>query len=513
MPFLTLKIELNDLDDDWQLSTSDKRYKILTAGNSSVSVKNRADYPGTVLEAVNNKIRCGYGNLGRFSTIKITREAIASPCSEEFLLIEVSPGGLEIVRDQFATLPLFLGQSDSTVYISNDFSWVAQQIGRAQLTVNDGSLARFLLVVGMDNSTIFEQISVISDSEYVKIRPDGQLSVSKPLVDVTTAESDPIKFPFHLENIYKSIQKEIDINKAGFEFSGGIDSATAAAWFAAQSKIDAYVMLFPSKSGVTQKAKIADFEKKFDSTVHLSEIKEHNDYPLSRYGNSVSAMFYEYQEIYTEQLDKLASAMEADGKRFVFTGIGGNELFEPYEALKSKKEPLSNELYRKRFSKSNIYSDAVRDVAADSLKTHRWPRALLAESVIMAHTSRNNTYIEKDIWPISPFASPELFVYTSNLPAAFRIDKMILRSYHESQDYPKSIYAPEINENFGRYFQKFIHTDFKQRLSLAYSDSILKSKNWINEDYVENVINNPHQITSRDCLQLFTLAVAELNLH
>lgn len=78
---------------------------------------------------------------------------------------------------------------------------------------------------------------------------------------------------------------------------------------------------------------------------------------------------------------------------------------------------------------------------------------LLAPSIVQEHLATANTYIERDIWLVSPFHSVELFNYCQSLPVQFRSNKNIFRAYFEASHFPLSLYRGE-NEDFGNFFEQ-----------------------------------------------------------
>lgn len=90
-------------------------------------------------------------------------------------------------------------------------------------------------------------------------------------------------------------------------------------------------------------------------------------------------------------------------------------------------------------------------VAEDTPET-----SLLAGSTMVEHLARSNIYIERDIWPVSPFHSVELFNFCQALPIQYRTNRNILRGYYQAYSFPELLYFGE--ENFDSYFDSCLRS-------------------------------------------------------
>lgn len=448
---------------------SDENRYIFRCGESHISIKKRLSYPTTFWSTERGILTFGYGNQDQQNL------------KDEFLLgsFDVEAMSLQLNRDAFCTLPLFYYMSPELCLVSDDLDWIVDQ--SPELTLDKVALDDLLNRPVIDSRTLFSEIRLLTDQATLLWRP-GKSQVRQPeFVSDTTLPADAHDFKANLEltlERYWQLVSSVEASVA-FEVSGGIDSSTMPLVIYRAHKPAMLIasMRFIEGFQVTQDKKITELSDYCGAKLAQVDIDKNLDYPLARFFEPNLALkpFYQYQEIYSEALTKLAIKLKSKGVSVVFTGIGGDELFENIE---------------------------------DSL-----PRPV-AEAAFFAGQSRNKLYIDQDIWPISPLADPALRAYCQALDLAYRSNKNVLRAYHEAAGFPASIYNPIQNEHFGRFFEDAVRQNYQKLLHRLAPDSQLQKLGYLNSVDLLEAYNSARwkEIAGDELFKVFRYATAEVIL-
>ena len=109
----------------------------------------------------------------------------------------------------------------------------------------------------------------------------------------------------------------------------------------------------------------------------------------------------------------------------------------------------------------------------------------LPTSYLGTGVAGNNTYITYNIWPLSPYADPDLYQWCQGLPAHFRANKNIVRAWYQARHLPEAIYNPPVNEDFGEFFRAAFLTGAYDRIVPAIAaNSILDSLGYVDSKAV-----------------------------
>lgn len=145
---------------------------------------------------------------------------------------------------------------------------------------------------------------------------------------------------------------------------------------------------------------------------------------------------------YAEAMNELYSRLSAAGARWVFTGIGGDELCfqRPEERALTgdpwNLHPVPNHLGpRARDSLPHIADDLA-------------PASVLHASTLLALTVHSATAMRHGLWPISPLATPLVLRFGESLPLAWRRGKQLMRLRLEQAGYSREVVHPPLRENF-----------------------------------------------------------------
>ena len=489
-----------------------------------MSIAKRADYPETKLINTKESLIFGYADDDIWKELVSgtgIRDIEPNLYRNEFFLVAIEPSGITVRRDAFCTLPIFYHHSANQFILSNRFEAVADSLKSGELSIDAVNLTELLLALDINDSTVFENVKMLCERTLLTASLENLEILSPTDRPKYTEVTDQQSFDAALEDSCDRWFKKAFINgRTAFEVSGGVDSATAAG-YANRSGLATVVgsMEFPGVFGVSQEKKLSAIRDSFEAELEVVKIKLDHDYPLARVLEPRrKRLIYQYEEIYTEILSNLAERLRDRNVTTVFTGIGGDELFEseageawtgtgPDEAERRRNHPIPR-FYTNRFSE--MLDSTIEAVS----RTPRPPVPLVARSALFSQASRNNVYIEKGIWPIAPLADPTLYAICQGLPSELKERKIALRKYQERHGYPVEAYQPEHNEHFGPFFESSIKKNYGQVIDWLSENSVLAASGLTDLEALRSLHRNivTGAAEPRETFSIFLWVTAELIL-
>lgn len=452
----------------------------------------RAAYPGTYAYLKNGELFFGYG-----------QQAANQVTEQEYFRGHIDRNGaVRIERDIFCTLPVFFVAGKQTLAISDDYETVLK-VAESK-TINEAALSSLLFTPTINDQTLHEAVNLLGERSELQWSA-AKLTVSKWSADPHEITStNPQDFKAHLEKALQATWDKTAGERVAFEVSAGIDSSTMPTYIARthQPAMTLATMAFPDNFGTTQSQKIADIVEQTDAKLFGIHIDPAVHYPLARFFASGYKPFYQYQEIYSEALGDLATQVADAGFDVIFTGVGGDELFEnriteprPLPAIPSYAAGAPES-----FLKAHLASKEVE--------------TLLPNSGYYAGQSRNKVYIDHGVWPVAPLLNLELYRYCQGLEIAFRANKNILRAYHQAIGSPPSVYSPVQNEHFGRFFEDSIRQNYARVLTELSKQSYLSRESLVDWDALTTAFNGAkwRENAHSQLFDIFRLASAEVIL-
>jgi len=206
---------------------------------------------------------------------------------------------------------------------------------------------------------------------------------------------------------------------------------------------------------------------------------------------------------------------EEAGVTTIFTGVGGDELFESQTVEEELSEGATDKQRRLARQVPGFYTDEFKTELQQSIQRRSdsvnsaLPRA--ARSAMFAHVSTNNVFIERGIWPVAPLADYELFAYTQQLPAIHKANKNILRVYLESIKAPQLLYNAPQNEHFGPILEQAMTGPLQPLLLKQAETSKLISDGLVNQHQLMRGLNDSQSLR-RDAISYFVWLTSEYNL-
>ena len=439
----------------------DGYYEVTTeSGDMTLRLRIRDAYPKTFCVG-GEVVSFGYGSVGEDS---------------EFLIGTLyQDGTIAIIRDEYVTLPIFYSFNQGQFELSNVYENIVERT--ATKTINHRHVVNVLRPNPDYHDTLYNEIKILDERMAINVTADGAV-ITKPAdriwqVTADTPATDPKDFQRvlsrHLETF---IATRLEGNAVAFEVSAGIDSSLLPLYVKSKktNAITTGTMVFPGEYKQSQLTK-RDLIQSGKSAVSVS-IDPKKDYPLSRFIKSTERPFYSFEEIYTESLEKLAVSLAGRGVEVVSTGIGGDELFENNVVLEDEFQfGLATMTARAEVTLPSYFTDTFRKQwIATTPTVMPYTVPFLGVSLHGAQLARNAIYIAHDIWPVSPFASSQLYEFCQGLPAIYRSNKNILRAYYDAHNFPKEISNPSINENFGRFFDDCLSSGIYDHVVAMYAE-------------------------------------------
>lgn len=447
--YLYCAFESAQLNPGRWISRSDSRTWRTAAGSNSAIIRKRVLPPYTFLHTAHEQMVIGYSS--QVVPVEFLLEASTADFANlepvEFLVIRQRGHIVDMFNSGHGTLPVFIIERADGLVLGNGYN---RLLSEAKLRLSQFQLFKHLLPTQHDHHTYFENVRLLPPNSHA-VWEDGQLTIRKLTKFPAQHPSNPRDFPVRLEQTVQTSLETYGLAHAAFEVSGGIDSATVplVAHRADMKSRPLATMHFPGRFGSSQQRKIDALTHALNASTVGYRIVREPDFPLARFMSESPATrlpFYQAQEIYTEIVAKLANRLHRQGIQTLYTGIGGDELFE---APLTARDVITQTLIPE--DPPNFFTQQA--VKAIKRLNQQPPLLLPVDSTVLANWSRNNLYIEQGIWPVAPLADVQLRSYTQALPRQFRDNKNILRAYYEAHDFPTAIYQAEANEHFGELFE------------------------------------------------------------
>jgi len=227
------------------------------------------------------------------------------------------------------------------------------------------------------------------------------------------------------------------------ELSGGMDSAmTALALAETVGPVRTAALTLGGDAGDQQQRRRREISARArlgpDLTVPVAEFGPFHPAGPRANGRPTSPT----DGTYAEAMNELYSRLSAAGARWVFTGIGGDELCfqRPEERALTgdpwNLHPVPNHLGpRARNTLLHIEDDLA-------------PASVLHASTLLALAVHSATAMRHGLWPISPLATPLVLRFGESLPLAWRRGKKLMRLRLEQAGYSREVVHPPLRENF-----------------------------------------------------------------
>lgn len=474
-----------------------------------VQIRYRQAYPGVFCEhRADGSIFIGYGS-------RVTQD------QDEFLHITLgTDGSIQIQRDVQCTLPVFYGQSGDVFVVSNEYQEVVNRLPR--LTLNTTSLVKNLLnITPAKQYTLWKEVGILGERESLIFRKHMPIyapsAPARPWAYSTElAPTDPRAFPAILADRFAHfINTRLKNSRVGFELSGGLDSAFLPLFMSARGYTTSYpaaTLVQPDHSQRSrQLQKIQELETRTflrSNRIHL-DIERH--YPLSDIIRSDEPQPFDHnRDIFHEATGEIADYFSSLDVEVAVTGAGGDQLLEhlPHPSL------TTNAPYDNYHVVIPEFLTTLCKTPLEAKEPFAPPATLLSAAVGYENIAQANSYINRGIWPVSPFYDVHLFNFCQALPVQFRANKNIYRAYFEANGFPESLYRGP-NEDFGSFIQMcFLSGKYDKLIEQLAGQSVTGKLGYVDPEKLMAAFLEARWDTGniRVFSSIYTWAEVELNL-
>lgn len=431
-------LEIQENASYWKLNNHD--------GSITASITKRRAYPSTFCKRINDsKVCLGYG----------------SKSHDEYLVITITNTGVvSVERDGFTVLPLFYHATTNLLVLSNEYADVVKRIKDPRPAI--ATLPDHLVMFDRYVPPPIADVAVLHEYVQLTFRPQAGATVLHPPDRGWTysAELPPSNpkdfFDIFSQHLDHFVDTRLANQEIAFCVSGGLDSATLPQYFYSKTKRPIHILsMLVGPPYASRQCKKIQALAEFTHAKRTEHIIDHRTMaPLTgmngpRYGETV----------YTEAITPLLRQLRMQGIAVLVTGDGGDELLHNVTresfgmtcnetAVALRESLILPDFFTPAFHEA--YLRNVPDVPISPLP-YRAPNITYSQLM-------NNVYIREGIWPVSPFSSPSIYAYIQSIPAHFRVNKKILRAFHQAKGFAEPIYRSKQNEYFDVFFDRcFTH--------------------------------------------------------
>jgi hypothetical protein len=391
----------------------------------------------------------GSAALGPTEYQQVVAEARTWPL--EFFNVEATPGrGYTFEAGQWGTAPVYI--TADTTAVSGSWDIADLRHAMSARTLSTAAVARRLTLRDpYSPATLFRSIKRLTERATASFDADGlRLRLPPPAArhGARQLSEDADVVPAYGE-ILKAAMGRWSAGPRGatVEVSGGLDSAmvllAALAALGPADRVATYGLLIAGPATRQQRDRRAALLRDvLDRDVTLSACDWAPFHPSGR--RARGEPYSPDDEPYSEALEAiLARVAGKDGRRLVFTGIGGDELMLVRAAERAAPAP-------KRGSRPDPFGviTPLGHEAAEASAAGAVPATVIAKSALHAIACRAPVFLRAGWWAVSPLCTPELIRFCQWLPPCWRSNKRLHRAVLDQARYGHNVVEPVLRENF-----------------------------------------------------------------
>ncbi|WP_074407132.1 asparagine synthase-related protein [Aquimarina megaterium] len=244
-----------------------------------------------------------------------------------------------------------------------------------------------------------------------------------------------------------------DVKTISTELSSGLDSGIISiiASSLTSTKLQTYGLLVMDEYKGAQISRRNEFIARFgydDTSIHIEDFL-----PFSRNSYRITnAEMVPWEGCYHAAFNHLLSLAKQNKNDLLFTGFGGDELFFPYwdEMDNEDKKSYMSSAHLQRNEVPLFIKDGLYETYSDTVNSiKRAPKSLMPDSSVEAVAYGSPVYLSNNIWPVSPYCTPELINFCRSLPFSWRKNRRLQREFLAQSGCSKKITHPKKPEDFG----------------------------------------------------------------
>lgn len=404
----------------------------------------------------------------------------------DFVEMEIEPGEtLKVTAGPLGVAPLYISECESRIVGSWDPVDLAPFASADSLS--PAVVARLLTRRHRySTDTLFSRITRVTAGSTVVWRPSSGLVLRYPASAAHVIQprvlrqgADPVAHFGRMLDRVASDACETQDGPIAVELSGGLDSTNVAA-SVAQATTGTILSAGLLVAGITGRAQIARRRTIIEYLGLRDVVVAAADHlPLAPRGpRRVNRPHYPDTDVYREAFDTLRAALRRAGARVVFTGYGGDEIMSraPAERSRPPAPPRVPSWLDQRAR------DALAAVDADCS-----PVTEIALPTLVVFAARHPAYLRAGLWPIAPFANPELSRFGRSLPIEWRTGKQLLRQRLARIGLPHTVTHPRRPESFADTMTLALRRHAADLLADMLERSVLTAQGFVRRDAVERL--------------------------
>jgi len=195
--------------------------------------------------------------------------------------------------------------------------------------------------------------------------------------------------------------------------------------------------------------------------------------------------FVPWHEFYYEAFERLLRQAVQDSVDLLFSGNGGDELFYLYaqewspEQRAAKQDDILPQRHRLPIFLTDRTFECYRDTL---LSLDRAPRARMPRSALTSSANASTLYLSLGLWPVSPFATPELAWFCGSLPREWRENRRLQREFLASLGCSRTVTHPDKTETFAPVMELSLRNTARPLLEQMFGESRLAEKGLVDRD-------------------------------
>jgi asparagine synthase (glutamine-hydrolysing) len=226
--------------------------------------------------------------------------------------------------------------------------------------------------------------------------------------------------------------------------SGGLDSGTVALAAAGLSRRPprTYGLIMPGHTGAEQRLRRDELIAMTGASDTALDAQAYA--PFCQGARRQDDAMVPWGEYYHEAFQALLMRAHGDGCDTILTGIGGDEISTPqwgeYEG--------EGEATREQSPPDFLTSSAVEACRETARALDPAPRGIAEQRYYEAAMAGSAVYLRTGVWPLYPYATPELVEFCRCLPADWRRGRALQRRWLERRGVSRRTRHPELPESF-----------------------------------------------------------------
>jgi asparagine synthase (glutamine-hydrolysing) len=398
------------------------------------------------------------------------------------LRLETRPGRVRVTAGTYATAPVFVALVGTKVIGSWRIADVARLLPPWQLV--DRHIARLLTRQQRYSAdTPIEGLSRLTAGTTATADLNGlSITYPEPVPRIAKrrelrAGVDPVSV---LDRIMKTTMAPYTIDHAGtlgVELSGGADSANVALTartLIGPAPLYSFGLAMPRPDGELQAFRRALFKRRMDLTDYAIPAEAH--LPFNPHGRRFAGPHDPASSYYCEAFDALSRTAAQHGMRVMLTGFGADEVMQV-------EAPTAEATSRIRPWLSDRTMKALEDV-----NTNVAPPTHVSASTLMTCASHSPAYLDAGIWPVAPFANPNVARFARQLPTTWAANKAVLRTRLTSAGVPGVAARPAAGEDFTPIMQHGMRAYAVPLLAHLLDDLVLADLGYVERNAVRQAL-------------------------